>query len=182
MEVSNLIQILSFLLEKCLSITALSPSEHLFIHVLQILSSLLLVDTSCFWMMNRKVNLGVWRWSPSNTEAKVVFVIQAEMAPVGLTYISTKPEFITPCEVLVLASSSDRESVAQPWLLSCSVFAHRRFKLWSPAKAGPRGQQWISRHWHTDSWAIQSSPARMSHESLVPLAQPGLLPQPGCQH
>lgn len=38
--------------------------------------------------------------------------------------------------------------------------------------------------WHTDSWAIQSSqtPARMSHERLVPLAQPGLLPQPDCRH
>lgn len=58
-------------------------------------------------------------------------------------------------------------------LLSCSVFAYRQFKQRSPAKARPCGQRWITTHWHTDSWAIQSPqpPAEMSCERLVPLAQ-----------
>lgn len=54
----------------------------------------MLVDTSCSWMLNRKVNLGVWRRSPSKTEVKAVVVIQAETAWVEQTYISTKLEFI----------------------------------------------------------------------------------------
>lgn len=71
-------------------------------------------------MLNRRVNLVVWRRSPSKTEAKAVFVIQAETAPVGQTCISRKLEFITPCKALLLAGSHDREAVAQGWLLSCS--------------------------------------------------------------
>lgn len=58
-------------------------------------------------------------------------------------------------------------------LFSCSVFAYTQFKQRSPAKAGPCGQQWITVHWHADSWATRSTqpPAEISHERLVPPAQ-----------
>lgn len=132
-------------------------------------------------MLNRKVNLGVWRWSPSKTEAKVVFVIQVEMVPVGQTQISTKLEFITPCKVLLLAGSNDREAVAQPWLLSCSVFAHMWFSGPQPRLARvvssgsvctgtwTAGQcnllrlqpEWAMRGWYTGS-AWTAATARLS--------------------
>lgn len=128
----------------------------------------------CLFMnANRKTNLGIWRWSPSKTEAKLFIVIQAKTAQVELTYTFTKLVFIITWKVILLAGSNDREAVAKLQLLSCSVFAYTQFKQRSPAKARPCGQRWITAHWHTDSWAIRSPqpPAEMSRERLMPLAQ-----------